>query len=360
MSLRIVVYYAARGDCILVQFPDKRIGLVDSCLRAGETDCPALADIKALGGKLEFVCLTHPHRDHYSGLCSVFRDQSIQVEQFWDSQTDVRTLLEHVASGILPDDNDLAEIACQFIQDRNQEIVDLYEIVCGINKRDPNFHMRLSEFQKLACIGGVEVWSLSPSERYCAEYVRHLANPLASGNRQDEKRANKISIVLCLRYAGSDILLGGDAPAGSWQRILHVAPQRGISLSAVAVKAPHHGASETQPELWINGIKHNERELSCVISAGDPNHPSEPALSAYKDAQARVYVTGSHGEPNPRTTLVSRAPEGLPDPVSGTLTALSYKGVGHPPCCGDVTIDLLADGTTTVQTQFAPVCGICG
>ena len=68
--LRVRFRYAGRGDAVVLEWEDggeRRVGFVDANVHGGAN--PALESLKAAGyGRVEFVVLSHPHRDHYSGL----------------------------------------------------------------------------------------------------------------------------------------------------------------------------------------------------------------------------------------------------------------------------------------------------
>src|SRR6266436_6173200 len=58
-------------------------GLVDSNAGTGETP-KAVLKLRELGATaLSFICLTHPHRDHFSGLYSVIHEFRNRIEIFY-------------------------------------------------------------------------------------------------------------------------------------------------------------------------------------------------------------------------------------------------------------------------------------
>jgi metal-dependent hydrolase (beta-lactamase superfamily II) len=62
-GLSVVIEYKREGGSFY--------GVVASNVGAGETP-KALVKLRELGAtSLSFICLTHPHRDHFSGLYSI-------------------------------------------------------------------------------------------------------------------------------------------------------------------------------------------------------------------------------------------------------------------------------------------------
>ncbi len=81
-DLAIFVLNVGDGDSIVVRFPvngERTYGVIDSN-RGSKT----MNLINALGGgRIAFVCATHPHLDHTRGLRQTLR--SFPVSEFWDS-----------------------------------------------------------------------------------------------------------------------------------------------------------------------------------------------------------------------------------------------------------------------------------
>jgi len=67
--LNIYFFNVGHGDSIAVQFPDNTWGIIDCNRNRGEIDPNVLKFLKLEGIKsLRFLCLTHPHDDHFKGI----------------------------------------------------------------------------------------------------------------------------------------------------------------------------------------------------------------------------------------------------------------------------------------------------
>jgi len=100
-DLVIFVLNVGDGDAIVIRFPRTDLGqtcaVVDSFSGA-----KTVGLLQALGAdRLRFVCATHPHWDHISGLRRVLTTYETRVDEFWDSgfrytSTTYRGLMEEV------------------------------------------------------------------------------------------------------------------------------------------------------------------------------------------------------------------------------------------------------------------------
>ncbi len=77
--LSVHVLGAAKGESIVLQLPNGRWGVVDCYARSLN---PTLMFLRESGvEKLEFLCLTHPHDDHYRGMSQILEE--FPVAYFW-------------------------------------------------------------------------------------------------------------------------------------------------------------------------------------------------------------------------------------------------------------------------------------
>lgn len=329
-ALGVVVLNVGDGDAIIVRFPTaysedavggkkKTVCALVDCCNAAKTK-RALA---ALGtDELAFVCATHPHADHISGLRSVLAwclKEGIRVKQFWDSGFRHVSKLQYDLMGLL----------CE------NPSIDFVRPTAGYD----------------CLINRVRVQVLSPS--------------IVLRNRYDTfgTNINNASIVIKLEYPAADlaapfknikgkaaieadisqqetlkqniIILGGDAQFDAWSRITqefpHLVPtanryqlidpskRKHKPLKCQLLKVPHHMSKHginlevlelLQPSFSIascaNQSKHGFPHEITVIAAED--------IRSKKSKDKGIRYTG-HRDPALR---------------SGTLVAL-LKGDGGRP-----------------------------
>ncbi|HZI07816.1 MAG TPA: MBL fold metallo-hydrolase, partial [Archangium sp.] len=95
-ALSLVVFGPGRGEAMVVLLPDGRVGVVDGCREPSSPDTgrgdpvreflSALEQRAGLRGetfRIAFVCLTHPHDDHYAGLGRLLEAYRGRVDAVW-------------------------------------------------------------------------------------------------------------------------------------------------------------------------------------------------------------------------------------------------------------------------------------
>jgi hypothetical protein len=249
------------GDCTIVEFPRfdgedhiARFGVVDfGAKKAVDRDTAGeyfqeLLDVRQDGDVdfraiIEFLCLTHPHDDHYGGLTrfldAVEADPRVSIRQFWDcgfriNAINYLNLLERVSKN--------RDISCA----------------------------RVSSGSELQC-GKARVQVLAPSVD-----LRNRFDTYGIG-------ANDASIVMKISFKKSHCVLGADAEFASWAKITEEYPRRekieffddaiGLSerhetadqLKCNLIKVSHHGSKHGTSLEYLERLD----ATHYVIPAGD-------------------------------------------------------------------------------------------
>ncbi|MBQ6811289.1 MAG: MBL fold metallo-hydrolase, partial [Firmicutes bacterium] len=101
---------------------------------------------------------------------------------------------------------------------------------------------------------------------------------------------NANSIVLRVDYGETSFVFTGDATEKEEKEIVDA----GMDLSADVLKVAHHGAAESSSYIFLREVM----PTYAVISVGEGNkygHPTEAALSRFRDVGAAVYRTDELG-----------------------------------------------------------------
>lgn len=303
-ALEVHVLGGAKGESIALKLPDGRWGVVD-CYSESCIDLDANPTIRFLRGRgvtqLFFVCLTHPHDDHYLGMNKLIEE--FKPQEFWRfgclSHEHVRKLLKyHELKAKKAGDEELTRSA--------QELMDVFGKayqgavsrtmgVCRANSLTNPYPKRSDPpvSYKIEC--------LSPTGRQVERYEGAVWKCIGSDGKTAKILTNSdhndISLVLKITYGDTKIILGGDLEEEGWEDV--VAETGEPNLSACAVKVSHHGSENGYCDrLW----EHFSREGKPIAVVAPRwrywlpkpdalNHIFQHAREIYSTSQPRLEWT---------------------------------------------------------------------
>ena len=251
-KLRIHFVNVGHGDAIILEFPDypdfddetvnyAHYAVVDTG-RQGVTKerltkyLWELITIRNIQYRIDFVCITHPHKDHYGGLKPLLAKFSGNIRQFWDcgfriTGINYNKFLEKIA---------------------NDKRIVFVRPAAGM------------EFE----FGDVRIYALGPS--------------LDLRNRFDTYGVdqNNASIVLKLQFENSMAILAGDAQFDSWGKIVEEFPRKSkISfqddasvirsdgdnqLNCQLLKISHHGSKHGTSLEYLEKLTPSHFMITCA------------------------------------------------------------------------------------------------
>jgi hypothetical protein len=217
--LHVKYYYCGRGDTILIQSlnDDKGSGwgLIDCFLTKSSGAYYRIRkdiqdkDIKSL----KFVCLTHPHRDHYHGMRELLTERfynhaekQMCVEEFWDSGVNFAILaaIDHRLGNEV----------------KRQGLVDLYRFMLRhtLNNTKATTH-RIQHQGSLSAVdfGDFYFLCLSPTadrvDRFTLQDVDDILMASYDDVLYQREQCNDLSLIVAIMHKELpiSIILGGDA-----------------------------------------------------------------------------------------------------------------------------------------------------
>ena len=296
------------GDNILVEFPvdkaGKRLyGIVDCRdFRKTRQYLDKLMDIRPGRSEFEFVCATHPHLDHISGINSFLEDEKYRAKEFWDSgfrhksQTYIKILQSLLLQGIK-----------------------LIRVSSGMEWY----------------FGKVQVTALAPSIRLRNMYATYGVDMNnASIVLRFEHHVEDVMLIRSREYKGSVsleaerqagrsvVVLAGDAEYDSWSHITEEFPrlERTDSheplvkkmvnyLACSALKVAHHGSMHSAPLDVYEKMMPEKAVISTEQEMGTKQtdglaltrglFPHRLAITALEECGAQILTTdGSYESEN--------------------------------------------------------------
>lgn len=188
---------------------------------------------------LDYVILTHPDKDHYSGILEIMEDGSIPIDCF-----------------VMP----------------------------GIDSKDENY-------LKLWEIG--QKFARQLKEIYGGEYLikdNLVIRCIHPRRGYSAVSVNDYSASFWIQYGNLDIITTGDLEQSGETDVLNYFPLHTIEI----LKCGHHGSSSSSGEQWVNALK----PTIALISCGRNNrygHPHNETIERLEAAGSRILRTDELG-----------------------------------------------------------------
>lgn len=275
--MRITFKDVGQGDSIIIEWQDAgtdKVGIID-CKKKGKIN-PVVEYIKNKGyNEIEFVILSHPHSDHYSGfleLWSLIEHKKILVKRF----------------GLT-----LKEIGIEFwkwFEVTNEETKLLEEIIVNAKRlRDESGLIKkivpILEDWAIPLSNEIEIRSIAPS-LFEIEKYQELIKFGFEFEKQASNAANYLSTVFLIKKGSKNILLTSDAMKETFERFHSEDKYKGIEVSLC--QAPHHGSYKNYfEEFWDNLLK--PKNGNAIFSSGLHEKYRHPHLATIKQFEKNGY-----------------------------------------------------------------------
>lgn len=292
--LGIHVLGGVQGESVVVSMPGDRWGVVDcytSRLDSPELN-PTVHFLRANSvSKLEFLCLTHPHDDHYRGMTHVL--DAFPVDCFWQfpvlPHPVMRQLIDH-------DLWDAEESQDRERQETAQELVNIFGRVNALGKSKKIRRELLNIGQQMYDSDGVRIVAVAPSGDQTFRYVDRLCkcfNPDGTVKERLQISAhNMISAALVVEFGATRILLGGDVETNGWQDSLS---RFGEYLAVHAAKVSHHGSTNGYCEGLWSALSRRGKPISVIAPFRRFGLPKRAALEHIAAHSQKVLTTSMAG-----------------------------------------------------------------
>lgn len=378
-SVSIHVLDVGHGDSIVIEFPKRdSFGIVDCNLNAkanridlGSHEPKVLSFFRRLKKEgrhpvVEFVCLTHPHHDHYSGMAALLEGLvvlGITIVELWDFGASAGKAIAMRRAARLTDEHRATEELTRLCKAWNK-VID--------SPRFPIPRLLLSPQKKFWQKHGVTMDLLAPHGTVSSPYLNFLNCETDAERREWRKRFplveddNSISSAFLVRWGKSRILLGGDLTNEAWRLILRRSGGKFRNLGCIAAKVCHHGSLDgnfleawddsdaiaPEQSIWPHILK-SECGSSAAVSGGYRSGlPHAKTLNALRTLGVKTFCTGALTPE--MTRLHPYIPIGfdrasfLGDLVGEVWESLEGVRRGH----GDIRIDCFKNGEARMHSEF--------
>ncbi|HVG59965.1 MAG TPA: MBL fold metallo-hydrolase [Hyalangium sp.] len=332
-TLSIVVFGPGHGESIVVVLPDGTAGVVDGCREPTGRD-PVSEFVEEMERRrpgtpfrLRFVCMTHPHEDHYRGLGRLLEKYRGRVDHVWrtlgegdrylDAWQKYLKVTRPREGSLLPDPDELDGLARIVAEMRlaSQEHGARF-LQLGQNKRLLNEPIHGHELWIEGC--GPADGDLETAHITLLGTLRKLIR----GQKPPSFDPNAASGALLVRWGKAGVLLGGDLLCGDgrykgWEEV-HDA----ISGPVQIVKAAHHASQGAHHEGLLNRLQPDLTIVTPFLNAG-ASYPPRPDRILHLAQNSTVAITAvpqwgraraSHPVPRYKTPPAGRRPTSGPKP----------------------------------------------
>ncbi len=291
LEKELVVHFVNVGhaDCIILQLPDGRVGIVDGGDNTNQSkkhivEYAQTNIFKADTGTFDFMIVTHSHQDHVGSMGVIFHnfqiDKVYRPKIFYTTGSGTATANQTtIAAAELQRAKELglATAEASSLSGQSATSTDT-AIYCDFLYAMYNEPGCVQEYTT----AGLELGE--PAGNYNLKFY--------SPNNASYSNVNNFSPVLILSYKNHSIMLSGDAEVEVEQEVLNL-----YTLPEVdAMKLGHHGSSESTSQNFLTALSPN---YIFITETGKYGHPSPQVMDRLSDfgiEEESIFRTSLHGD----------------------------------------------------------------
>ena len=299
--LKIIVNNVQHGDNFILQWSGGGVGIIDNHWN-GNSDNPCIQFLeKEKIRQLDFILLTHPHVDHYSGLLNLLiycEENNVVINRFMHTMAFTnfyQSIKNDRNSAKLITSSVRSTLAKRSLLDVLDKVHFLAEkgIITKVGSVIANHSFELSEKVKMNF--------LLPGEEEIDGYIKKEC--ISIENEQKEvvtSRNNPYANLLCtlvqISYDSEwQVLFSSDCTKESLNRLLKVEQKKCnlFDIKTVAVQIPGHGSLDHHSPGFWNKLNIDESAVAFVSTGGKYKTPDRKAIEFFDEKFAAVHSTNS-------------------------------------------------------------------
>jgi beta-lactamase superfamily II metal-dependent hydrolase len=281
-----------QGDSIILQWnkPDgtKGLGIVD-CNLDSKYENQVVKHIEIIDPeKIDFVILTHPHDDHYSGFLELFKyieDKKLKCSYFIHSCSNIKEILTAPSIASTLSENELSNLGKLYTNAYNlytKNLIDNYNSISASDYYKIDLDSLVLEFY-------------SPSQKEINDFNKseHTVKQPKDGRRNSNY--NYLSTLIKLSYQDTSILLTSDIKSSSFKRIIGKQPTTHFFKNLKLIQIPHHGGTSSYYKPFWEKIPH--KNIPAVVSVGKNiyKHPHKEFINSLSNLGFEIHSTNHIG-----------------------------------------------------------------
>ena len=290
--IKITFKNVGQGDSIILEWNhnnQNKIAIIDCNITSNKQN-PVLDYLQSSEYReIEFVLLTHPHYDHYSGMNALLdfcEKKNIIIKKFLHtSQQNPEYLQAAVLSNLA-----IKELSSLFRKIKHLwKFKNLIEYQCYVS--DSNSDLILTDDIKLKF--------LAPSVVEFDNYISNVPTFSDEEDANNKANANWLSTVIKIYSEDWWILLTSDCEKRVLKR-LGIKSKEEFSGEILLGQCPHHGALGSHYNaFWKLRQQNNKTQVKTpiVFSVGNNiyNHPSEEVIRSFNKNSYKIFSTNKVG-----------------------------------------------------------------
>lgn len=354
--LRLMIFNVGHGDSIVLEHIHagrSYYGVIDSNVPRGQATPRALDYLKNRGVEhLSFIALTHPHKDHVSGLGTIAKhfEGHIELALTYPIPRD-EARLTRLKQLTAEEMRAAEEPQRSFLS----QLLRFLLVAQGTPRWEATDGLQNEVFLNGFTFGEMTLRIILPHASMKDWFFSDLSNNKIEigGEKQ-----NELSLAIEIVYGDQVIVLGGDAAERGW---LYRAKHAPHSVGATIAKLPHHGSKFDCSPSVLNHIYGVEEEISqtrlALISANGTSHPSPSVLSDLKSRGISPFCTSRATVCNGTSVTRLITDSNLDPELVRSINAYASNSSVEGACQGDIVVEITAHAGISVSPQYNTPCG---
>lgn len=285
---QIIFKNVEQGDSIILEWSDdeqKKMAVIDCNLLKTNRN-PVLEYIKKSDFlQIEFLLLTHPHYDHYSGMRELLEyceQKGIIIKKFLHTSFQTPSYLKAAVKSVTAQNELIALFKKVRELWKEKNIIEYQSYVT--NENNP-----------LELSSDINLKFLAPSTSEFDKYNTQQRVFSDEENPQNNAGANWLSTVIKIYSSSWYLLLTSDCEK-SVLKFLGIKKKGEFNSNLLLGQCPHHGAKGSHNgSFWR--LRTKETNMPIVFSVGENsyNHPSDEVIDSFIKDNYRIYSTNKVG-----------------------------------------------------------------